>query len=89
MNHFISQFQGPTSSEQPYHHEDVDYSHYQSFHSNQPHRELCLSRVQVNKFDGSDPTGWVTQMEHFFSLHGITDELAKLYYNVFYLDLER
>jgi hypothetical protein len=42
----------------------------------------------VNKFDGSDPTGWVTQMEHYFSLHGITDELAKLHYGVLYLDPE-
>jgi hypothetical protein len=43
----------------------------------------------VNKFDGSDPTGWVTQMEHYFSLHGITDDLAKLRYGVLHLDLER
>jgi hypothetical protein len=42
----------------------------------------------VNKFDGSNPTGWVTQMEHYFSLHGITDELSKLRYGVLYLDLE-
>jgi hypothetical protein len=46
-----------------------------------------LPRVEVNKFDGSDPMGWVTQMEHYFSLHGITDELAKLRYVVLYLDL--
>jgi hypothetical protein len=45
--------------------------------------------IEVNKFDGSDPTGWVTQMEHYFSLHGITDELAKLRYVVLYLDPER
>jgi hypothetical protein len=44
--------------------------------------------VEVNKFDGSDPTGWVTQMEHYFSLHGITDDLAKLCYGVLYLDPE-
>jgi hypothetical protein len=42
----------------------------------------------VNKFDGSDPTSWVTQMEHYFSLHGITDDLAKLCYGVLHLDLE-
>jgi hypothetical protein len=41
--------------------------------------------VKVNKFDGSDPTGWVTQMEHYFSLHGITDELAKLRYDILYI----
>jgi hypothetical protein len=43
----------------------------------------------VNKFDGSDPTGWVTQMEHYFSLHGITDDLSKLRYGVLHLDPER
>jgi hypothetical protein len=34
-----------------------------SSHSFQPHhfqREIRLSRVDVTKFDGSDPTGWVT-----------------------------
>jgi hypothetical protein len=30
--------------------------------------------------------GWVTQMEHYFSLHGITDELAKIRYDVLCLD---
>jgi hypothetical protein len=44
--------------------------------------------VDVNKFDGSDPNGWVTQMEHYFSLYGITDELAKLWYGVLHLDQE-
>jgi hypothetical protein len=44
--------------------------------------------VDVTKFDGSDPTSWVTQMEHYFSLYGITDELAKLWYGVLHLDQE-
>jgi len=43
----------------------------------------------VTKFDGSDPTGWVTQMEHYFSLYNITDDLAKLRYGVLHLDQER
>jgi hypothetical protein len=41
--------------------------------------------VDVKKFHGSYPTGWVTQMEHYFSLYGITDELAKLWYGVTHL----
>jgi hypothetical protein len=45
--------------------------------------------VDVTKFDGSDPTGWVTQMEHYFSLYNITDDLAKLRYGVLHLDQER
>jgi hypothetical protein len=45
--------------------------------------------VDVTKFDGSDPTGWVTQMEHYFSLYNITYDLAKLWYGVLHLDQER
>ena len=60
-------------------------------HSFQPHhfqRDICLPRVDVTKFDGSDPTGWVTQMEHYFSLYNITDDLAKLRYGVLHLNQE-
>jgi hypothetical protein len=44
--------------------------------------------VDVTKFYGSDPIGWVTQMEHYFSLYGIMDELAKIWYSVLHLDQE-
>jgi hypothetical protein len=44
--------------------------------------------VDVTKFDGSDPTSWVTQMEHYFSLYDIIDDLAKLWYGVLHLDQE-
>jgi hypothetical protein len=62
-----------------------------SSHSFQPHhfqRDIRLPQVDVTKFDGSDPTGWVTQMEHYFSLYNITDDLAKLRYGVLHLDQE-
>jgi hypothetical protein len=52
-------------------------------------RDLHLPRVDVTKFDGSDPTGWVTQMEHYFSLYSIIDDLAKLWYGFLHLDQER
>jgi hypothetical protein len=42
----------------------------------------------VKKIDGSDPAGWVTQMENYLSLHGITDDLAKLRYGFLHLDPE-
>jgi hypothetical protein len=45
--------------------------------------------VDVTKFDGSDPTSGVTQMEHYFSLYNITDDLEKLRYGVLHLDQER
>jgi len=77
-----------TSYEQPFNLESFASFNSHIFHSNPLHRDLRLPRVEVNKFDGSDPTGWVTQMEHYFSLHGITDDLAKLRYGVVYLDLE-
>jgi hypothetical protein len=60
-----------------------------SSHSFQPHhfqQDIRLPRVDVTKFDGLDPTGWVTQMEHYFSLYNITDDLAKLRYGVLHLD---
>jgi hypothetical protein len=60
-----------------------------SFQYNPFHHDPCLPRVEVNKFDSFDPMGWVTQMEHYFSLHGITNELAKKNYGVLYLDPER
>jgi hypothetical protein len=45
--------------------------------------------VDVTKFDGSNPTIWVTQMEHYFSLYDTTNELAKIQYGVLHLDQER
>jgi hypothetical protein len=44
--------------------------------------------VDVTKFDGSDPIGWVTQMEHYLSLYDIIDELDKFQYGVLHLDQE-
>jgi hypothetical protein len=62
-----------------------------SSHSFQPHhfqRDICLPRVDVTKFYGSDPTSWVTQMEHYLSLYNIIDDLDKLRYGVLHLDQE-
>jgi hypothetical protein len=69
------------SSNSPPHTEGEHSSHSHNFQC-----ELRLPRVDVTKFDGSDPTGWVTQMEHYFSLYDITDDLAKLQYGVLHLD---
>jgi hypothetical protein len=59
-----------------------------SFHSNPLHHEFHIPKVEVNKFDGSDPMGWVTQLEHYFSLYAITNDLTKLRIDVLYLDPE-
>jgi len=74
------------SQEQPFHQEGVESSHSMRFHSNPFVCDLHLPKVDVNKFDGFSPTSWVTQMEHYFSLHGITNDLMKLCVSVFYLD---
>jgi hypothetical protein len=66
--------------------------HSSHSHTFQPHHFQCdlrLPWVDVTKFDGSNPIGWVTQMEHYFSLYAITDDLAKLQYGVLHLDQER
>jgi hypothetical protein len=69
--------------------EDETSSHSQNFHPHHFQRDLRLPHVDVTKFDGSDPTSWVTQMEHYLSLYGIIDELNKLRYGVLHLDQER
>jgi hypothetical protein len=87
--HFLGHSQNPSSSEQPFYHDDHDSSHYKGPHTTHFPRYLRPPRIEVNKFDGSDPTGWVTQMEHYLSLHGITDDLAKIHYGFLHLDPER
>jgi hypothetical protein len=76
-------FEAPTKTEGEH------SSHSHTFQSHHFQRDLRLLWVDVTKFDGSDPTGWVTQMEHYFSLYNITDDLAKLRYGVLHLDQER
>jgi hypothetical protein len=76
-------------SEAPPKTESEHSSHSHTFQHQHFQRDIRLPRVDVTKFDGSDPTGWVTQMEHYFSLYGITDDLAKLRYGVLHLDQER
>ena len=72
----------PPLSDPPFHTEVETSSHSHNFQPHHFQRDLRLPHVDVTKFDGSDPTGWVTQMEHYFSLYGIMDELAKLQYGV-------
>jgi hypothetical protein len=87
LKQLMNKFQGPSSSDPPLYTEGVDSN--QPLHANSLPCDPCLPRVEVNKFVVSDPTAWVTQMEHYFSLHSITDELTKLRYEILYLDLER
>jgi hypothetical protein len=77
------------SSSSPPHTEGDHSSHSNTLQNHHFQRDLRLPRVDVTKFDGSDPTSWVTQMEHYFSLYSITDDLAKLRYGFLHLDQER
>ena len=58
----------PPLSDPPLHTEAKTSSHSHNFHPHHFQRDLCLLCVDVTNFDGSDPTSWVTQMEHYFSL---------------------
>jgi hypothetical protein len=82
-----SRYMNPSFEHSSYQ-EDIDYSHFQKPHSNHLHHEMHLPRFEVKEFDGSDPTSWDTQMEHYLSLHGITDKLAKFHYGLLYMDVE-
>ena len=74
------------SSSSPPHTEGEHSSHSHTLQNHHFQRDLRLPQVDVTKFDGSNPTGWVTQMEHYFSLYNIIDDLAKLCYGVLHLD---
>ena len=58
----------PSSSLAP-HTEGDHSSHSHTLQNHHFQRDLHLPWVDVTKFDGSDPTSWVTQMEHYFSLY--------------------
>jgi hypothetical protein len=79
----------PLLFDPPLHTKDETFSHSNNFHPHHFQCDLCLPRVDVTKFYGSDPTSWVTQMEHYFSLYDIRNNLAKLWYGVLHIDQER
>lgn len=45
-------------------------------------------KLDMHKFEGSYPTGWVSQMEKYFHLHNIIDPKTKLKVRVIYLNVE-
>jgi hypothetical protein len=77
------------SSSSPPHTKGDHSSHSHTLQNHHFQHDLPLPRVDVTKFDGLDPTSWVTQMEHYFYLYDNTDDLAKLWYGVLHLDQER
>jgi hypothetical protein len=73
------------SSSSPPHTKGENSSHSHNFQNHDFQCDLCPLRVDVTKFDGSSPIGWVTQMEHYFSLYDIPYDLEKLWYGVLHL----
>jgi hypothetical protein len=72
---------------------DPQASHYEpniSSHSpwGSPHSWNKVLKVDMHKFDGSNPSGWVSQREQYFSLPDIQDDETKLYVGFLYLDQE-
>ena len=47
----------PPLSDPPFHTEGETSSHSHNFQPHHFQRDLCLPRVDVKKYDGSDPTG--------------------------------
>jgi hypothetical protein len=75
------------------HSEDIHSSHSKnprSSHSHwgPPHCWNKVPKVEMHEFDGCDPAGWVSQMEHYFSLDDIRDDETKLHVGGLYLDQE-
>jgi hypothetical protein len=78
---------------QEYHYEAPHSSHYEHTHPSHspwgsPNSWNKVPKVEMHKFDGSDLVGWVSQMEHYFSLHDIWDDETKIHVGVLYLDQE-
>ena len=46
-------------------------------------------KLDMHKFDGTNPMVLVSQMEQFFNLHNIVDGIEQLQIELLYLDLER
>jgi hypothetical protein len=76
----------PPLSDPPFHTETETFSHSHNFHPHQFQCDLRLPWVDVTKFNGSDPTSCVTEMEHYFSFYDISNDLSKLWYGVLHLD---
>jgi hypothetical protein len=62
LHQFMKKFEGPSSFDPPLYTEDFDSNQPLHSHSNSLPCDPHLPRVEVNKFDGSDPQVWVTQI---------------------------
>lgn len=70
-------------------HLEGESSHHIHFHGNHQHSHPCPCKMDMYKFDGSNPTVWEAQMEQYFILNDIRDDQTKLSVGALYLDQER
>jgi hypothetical protein len=90
VNKLVQLFRGKNVEPNP---EELQSSHYEHTQSSRspwgsPPSWNKVPKVDMHKFDGSNPAGWVSQMEQYFSLHDIRDDETKLHVGVLYLDQE-
>lgn len=80
------EMQGPKSLiiREAHHNHSYFSNHHLPFMDNS--RWNRFPKIEVNKFSGPDPTRWASQMEHYFSLHKIMNDTAKLKVIVLHLD---
>ena len=64
-------------------------SHHIHFHGNLQHSHPRTPKLDMYKFDGSNLTVWVAQMEQYFLLNVIGDDEPKLHVGALYMDQER
>jgi hypothetical protein len=88
MTHLLKGKNVDPSLEDPrsFHYEN---SHYFCSPLDSPQYWTKVPKVDMLIFDGSNPIGWVSQMEQYFSLHDIRDDEEKIHVGILYLDKER
>lgn len=52
------------------------------------HQEIHGPMLDMHKFDGTNPTRWISQIGHFFYLHHINSDTDKYQIALLYLDAE-
>ena len=69
--------------------------HFHSWFLNSQHHPLgythqgyCGPKLDMHKFDGTNPVGWVSQMDHFFFLYNIYTNINNYQVALLYLDEE-
>jgi len=68
---------------------EEESSHHIHLHGNQQHSHPRPHKLYMYKFDGSNLTVWVAQMEQYFLRNDIRDDPTKICVGALYFDHER